>query len=236
MRNRRLARSWSQWATMLGMLALACALALAGCGRVTWDDVASLTATDEATEVEEDNRDEVADQTVAEQDAQTPAPTEDEPDASSGNDAITDDGIGGQDIDSPDMANAPPAANDAAKSSAPAAAIDEAGTYTSKDDVALYLHTYGHLPSNYVTKEEAEDAGWKTEGLSLAEACPGKSIGGDRFGNREGRLPTAKGRTWKECDIDYEGTRSRNAKRLVYSNDGLVYYTDDHYQTFERLY
>ena len=116
------------------------------------------------------------------------------------------------------------------------AAISEDGSYTSKEDVALYLHTYGHLPSNFVTKDEAEDAGWKTEGLSLDEACPGKSIGGDRFSNREGKLPKKKGRTWYECDIDYHGQRSRGAKRIVYSSDGLVYYTEDHYQTFEQLY
>ena len=116
------------------------------------------------------------------------------------------------------------------------AAIDEDGTYTSKDDVALYIHTYGHLPSNFVTKDEAEDAGWKTEGLSLDEACPGKSIGGDRFGNREGKLPKKKGRTWYECDIDHHGERSRGAKRILFSSDGLVYYTEDHYKTFEQLY
>lgn len=115
------------------------------------------------------------------------------------------------------------------------ATIDEDGTYTSKEDVALYLHEYGHLPSNFVTKDEAEDAGWKTEGLSLDEACPGMSIGGDRFGNREKRLPTKKGRTWYECDIDYTGG-SRGAKRIVYSSDGLIYYTKDHYKSFERLY
>lgn len=115
------------------------------------------------------------------------------------------------------------------------ATVKESGTYVSKEEVALYLHKYGHLPSNYVTKEEAEDAGWKTEGLSLDEACPGKSIGGDRFGNREGRLPRAKGRTWYECDIDYKGGR-RGAKRILYSTDGLIYYTADHYKTFEKLY
>ena len=114
--------------------------------------------------------------------------------------------------------------------------IDEDGTYISKDEVALYIHTYGHLPNNFVTKNEAEDAGWKTEGLDLDEACPGKSIGGDRFGNREGLLPRASGRVWYECDIDYKGGRSRGAKRIVYSNDGLIYYTEDHYESFERLY
>jgi hypothetical protein len=115
-------------------------------------------------------------------------------------------------------------------------ALSEDGSYTSKDEVAWYLHTYGHLPPNYVTKYEAEDAGWKTQGLSLAEACPGMSIGGGKFGNREKKLPVAKGRQYYECDIDYKGERSRNAKRLVYSNDGLIFYTEDHYKTFEQLY
>lgn len=115
------------------------------------------------------------------------------------------------------------------------AAIDENGTYTSKEEVALYLHTYGHLPSNYITKDEAEDAGWKSNGKSLDEACPGMSIGGDRFGNREGLLPKASGRTYQECDIDYK-RGNRNAKRIVYSNDGLIFYTEDHYESFEQLY
>lgn len=113
-------------------------------------------------------------------------------------------------------------------------ALPEDGTYTSKDEVAWYLHTYGHLPDNYVTKDEAEDAGWKTRGLSLSEACPGMSIGGDRFSNREGRLPSGK---YRECDIDYNGRGSRGPKRLVYTTDcSRIYYTDDHYQTFRRLY
>ena len=114
--------------------------------------------------------------------------------------------------------------------------VAENGTYTSKDEVAAYIYEFGHLPSNYITKEKAEDAGWKTEGLDLDEACPGKSIGGDKFSNREGKLPKAKGRTWTECDIDYHGGRSRGAKRIVFSNDGLIYYTGDHYETFELLY
>ena len=114
--------------------------------------------------------------------------------------------------------------------------VAESGTYTSKDEVAAYLYEFGHLPSNFITKDEAEDAGWKTGGRSLDEACPGKSIGGDKFSNREGKLPKAKGRTWTECDIDYHGEKSRGAKRIVFSNDGLIYYTGDHYKTFELLY
>ena len=114
--------------------------------------------------------------------------------------------------------------------------VAENGTYTSKDEVAAYIYEFGHLPSNFITKDEAEDAGWKTKGLDLDEACPGKSIGGDKFSNREGKLPKAKGRTWTECDIDYHGEKSRGAKRIVFSNDGLIYYTGDHYKTFELLY
>lgn len=114
------------------------------------------------------------------------------------------------------------------------APIDEDGTYTSKDDVALYIHTYGHLPKNFVTKSEARAKGW--EGGSLEDYFPGASIGGDKFGNREGLLPTKKGRTYTECDIDTKGKKSRGAKRIVFSNDGLIYYTDDHYETFTLLY
>ena len=114
------------------------------------------------------------------------------------------------------------------------AAIDENGVYDSKDEVALYLYTYGHLPSNYITKREAQSLGWS--GGSLERYAPGKCIGGDRFGNYEKLLPTEKGRTYYECDIDTLGSRSRGAKRIVYSTDGLIYYTDDHYASFTLLY
>ena len=113
-------------------------------------------------------------------------------------------------------------------------AIDKNGQYTSKDDVALYIHTYGKLPSNFITKKEAQALGW--EGGSLEPYAKGKSIGGDTFGNYEGLLPKAKGRTYKECDIDTKGAKSRGAKRIVFSNDGLIFYTDDHYESFAQLY
>lgn len=112
--------------------------------------------------------------------------------------------------------------------------ITEDGQYSSKEEVALYLHTYGHLPSNYLTKNEAKELGWGDKG-TLNKVAPGMSIGGDKFGNREGLLPTAKGRKYYECDIDYK-KGSRNAKRIIYSNDGLIFYTDDHYESFEQLY
>ena len=112
--------------------------------------------------------------------------------------------------------------------------MDENGVYDSKEEVALYLHLYGHLPSNYITKAEAEKLGWT--GGALERCAPGKCIGGSRFGNYEGLLPDAPGRRWTECDIDTLGASSRGAKRLVYSNDGLIYYTGDHYESFELLY
>lgn len=111
--------------------------------------------------------------------------------------------------------------------------IDEDGEYTSKDDVALYIHTYQKLPENFITKKEAQKLGW--EGGPLEPYAPGKSIGGDRFGNYEGLLPEKKGRSYTECDIDTKG-RARGAKRIVFSNDGLIYYTDDHYESFTLLY
>lgn len=119
--------------------------------------------------------------------------------------------------------------------SADASAIDEDGTYTSKEDVALYIHTYGKLPKNYITKKEAEALGWDSSEGNLDEVAEGMSIGGDRFGNYEGQLPEADGRQYYECDIDYSGGY-RNAKRIIYSNDGLIFYTEDHYNTFEQLY
>lgn len=112
--------------------------------------------------------------------------------------------------------------------------LDPDGSYTTKEDVALYIHLYGELPPNFITKNEARKLGWKSG--SLENYAPGKCIGGDRFGNREGLLPTAPGRTYQECDIDTLGAASRGAKRIVFSNDGLIYYTDDHYESFTLLY
>ena len=113
--------------------------------------------------------------------------------------------------------------------------VEESGNYTSKDDVALYIHTYGKLPLNYITKAKAQEMGWDPEKGNLSDVLPGMSIGGSAFGNYEGNLPRATGRRYFECDIDYEGGY-RGAKRLIYSNDGLVFYTEDHYKTFEQLY
>ena len=110
--------------------------------------------------------------------------------------------------------------------------LDPNGTYTTKEDVALYIHLYGCLPDNFITKDEARDLGW--EGGSLEPYAPGMCIGGDYFGNYEGLLP--EDRDYTECDIDTLGANSRGPKRIVFSDDGLIYYTEDHYESFELLY
>lgn len=110
--------------------------------------------------------------------------------------------------------------------------IDYDGVYTTKEDVGLYLYTYGELPSNFMTKKEARALGW--QGGSLEDYAPGYCIGGDYFGNNEGILPDG---SYHECDIDtLYSKKGRGAKRIVYSDDGRIYYTEDHYETFELLY
>lgn len=113
--------------------------------------------------------------------------------------------------------------------------IDEDGWYDTLEDVAEYIHTYGKLPGNFITKNEARDLGWVSSEGNLWDVAYGMSIGGDKFGNREGLLPDAEGRVWYECDINYQGGY-RNGERIVYSNDGLIYFTADHYESFDRLY
>ena len=110
--------------------------------------------------------------------------------------------------------------------------IAEDGSYTTKEDVALYIHTYGKLPQNFITKKQARELGWG--GGSLEPYAPGMCIGGDRFGNYEGLLP--EGHSYTECDVNTLGASSRGAERIVFSSDGLIYYTGDHYASFTLLY
>lgn len=112
--------------------------------------------------------------------------------------------------------------------------VQEGKDYTSKEEVAAYLYQYGELPSNYITKEEAEKLGWQSKVGNLAEVAPGKSIGGEWYKNYEG-LPEADGRQYYVCDINYT-QGFRGSERLVYSSDGLIYYTPDAYESFELLY
>ncbi len=123
---------------------------------------------------------------------------------------------------------------DGSKDQTSGASLDKDGTYTSKEDVASYLAEYGELPQNFITKKEARKLGWS--GGSLEPYAPGKCIGGDHFGNYEGNLPEVDGRSYYECDIDTLGAKSRGPKRIVYSDDGQIYYTEDHYNTFTLLY
>lgn len=109
----------------------------------------------------------------------------------------------------------------------------EGSYYYDLENVVLYLYLYNELPPNYITKNEAEALGWS--GGSVERYQDGAAIGGDRFGNREGLLPTASGRKYTECDLDTLGASSRGAKRLVFSNDGLYFYTDDHYESFNEV-
>lgn len=115
------------------------------------------------------------------------------------------------------------------------ATVSESGQYSDPVSVALYLHTYGHLPDNYLTKSEAESLGWSNSLGNLWDVATGCSIGGDKFGNREGLLPKAKGRQYYECDVNFDGGY-RGGERIVYSNDGLIFYTADHYSSYTQLY
>ena len=105
--------------------------------------------------------------------------------------------------------------------------------YYDLTNVVLYLKVYGELPDNYITKSEARALGW--EGGSVENYREGAAIGGDYFGNREGLLPAARGRSYTECDIDTDGYDSRGSRRLVFSNDGLYFYTSDHYESFSEV-
>ena len=148
-------------------------------------------------------------------------------DSASAADAPSDYDTAAPDVPEPDEAAAAP-------DDADGAALAEDGVYTSAEDVALYLHLYGRLPGNFISKKDARELGWSGGGLD--GYADGMCIGGDRFGNYEGLLPDAPGREYRECDIDTLHASSRGAKRIVYSNDGLIYYTDDHYESFVLLY
>ena len=111
--------------------------------------------------------------------------------------------------------------------------IEEDGWYYSTEDVALYLYTYGELPDNFITKKEAQSMGWDNKKGNLWEVADGMCIGGDHFGNYEGLLPEEDDYT--ECDVNYEGGY-RGAERIIFSDDGDIYYTGDHYESFEQLY
>jgi len=116
-------------------------------------------------------------------------------------------------------------------------AADQQGAGTAiiaPQEIADYIFDHGELPDNFITKKEAEALGWDSSENYVSDVAPGKSIGGDRFGNYEELLPDKDGRTWKEADANYVSS-PRGAERIVFSNDGLVYYTSDHYKSFKEM-
>ena len=120
------------------------------------------------------------------------------------------------------------------QSSPPPSSSSSSAAGAHYEEVADYLREHGELPDYYLTKQQAREQGWDPQKGNLHDIAPGMSIGGDRFHNREGLLPDSKGRQWFEADIGYDGGH-RGAERIVFSNDGLIYYTADHYKTFEQL-
>ncbi len=104
----------------------------------------------------------------------------------------------------------------------------------SFEDVAEYIKENGKLPDNFITKIAARDLGWESNKGNLDEVAPGKSIGGDIFNNYEGKLPKKSGRIYYECDINYI-SGFRGDDRIIFSNDGLIYKTEDHYDTFTEI-
>lgn len=106
---------------------------------------------------------------------------------------------------------------------------------TAPQDITDYIFAHGTLPDNFLTKSEARQLGWDSSQNYVSDVAPGYSIGGDRFGNYEGLLPDASGRKWYEADANYTAG-PRGAERILYSSDGLVYYTSDHYQTFTEMH
>ena len=108
--------------------------------------------------------------------------------------------------------------------------IDE---LTNDEIVVKYLKEHGELPDYYITKSEAKSLGWVPSKGNLCEVAPGKAIGGDIWTNRQKSLPTKSGRKYFEADLNYN-CGNRNADRVVFSNDGLVFVTFDHYRSFEE--
>lgn len=106
--------------------------------------------------------------------------------------------------------------------------IDE---LTAEQKVIDYLQKHHHLPEYYITKREAREQGWIASQGNLCEVLPGKAIGGDTFSNREGKLP--KGKQYYEADVNYRCGR-RNADRVVFTKQGEVWLTKDHYKTFDK--
>ncbi len=105
---------------------------------------------------------------------------------------------------------------------------------TDANTVARWVQQHQRLPDFYLTKNEARRQGWNPSQGNLCDVLPGRAIGGDRFGNREKRLPMQTGRVWFEADVNYH-CGHRDADRLLYSSDGLIFLTTDHYRSFKPV-
>ncbi|WP_312393694.1 ribonuclease domain-containing protein [Chryseobacterium sp.] len=106
--------------------------------------------------------------------------------------------------------------------------IDE---LTNEKTVINYVKQNHQLPDYYITKNEARNQGWNPAKGNLCEVLPGKAIGGDKFSNREKTLP--QGVQYFEADVNYH-CGNRNADRIVFTQNGDVYLTKDHYKSFEK--
>ncbi len=89
------------------------------------------------------------------------------------------------------------------------------------------------LPDYYISKEDALAIGWKLSKWP-SNFVPGKTITAGLYKNLDGHLPQATGRIWHEADINYK-TGKRNSQRVLWSNDGLIFVTYDHYETFYEI-
>ncbi|MBQ2956300.1 MAG: hypothetical protein IJE08_07550 [Clostridia bacterium] len=97
-----------------------------------------------------------------------------------------------------------------------------------------WLKEFGQLPDNYITEKQAEEKGWIKDEGNLQQVAPGKLIGYKRYENYNGHLPSRPGREWYEADLDCD-SNFRGRKRVVYSNDGLIFVTYDHFWTFVEI-
>lgn len=168
---------------------------------------------------------------------ETPSSTDDIPDVLQESDIETQSSVENTPEVSPELESevqVPTAEPEATQEAATNIKLPEYGNYYyDVTNVVLYLEIYGELPPNYIMKSQAQSLGW--EGGSVEKYQDSAAIGGDTFGNREGLLPAAEGRRYTECDIDTHGYNSRGSRRLVFSNDGLYFYTSDHYESFSEI-
>ena len=102
---------------------------------------------------------------------------------------------------------------------------------TNEVKVINYVKSNHELPEYYITKSEARKQGWVPSEGNLCDVLPGKAIGGDKFSNREKTLPS--GKQYCEADVNYN-CGNRNADRIVFTKEGEVYLTKNHYKSFQK--